>query len=50
MHLLFESPAGYALFQVLKSGVEGFDKMLEVERSGNRPRSWEEDERQKKKE
>ena len=41
-------------FQVLKSGVEGFDKMLEVERSGgrpiNRPRSWEEDERQKKKE
>ena len=41
-------------FQVLKSGVEGFDKMLEVERSGgrpiNRPRSWGEDERQKKKE
>ena len=41
-------------FQVLKSGVEGFDKMIEVERSGgrpiNRPRSWEEDERQKKKE
>ena len=41
-------------FQVLKSGVEGFDKMLEVERSGGRPinrlRSWEEDERQKKKE
>ena len=39
---------------MLKSGVEGFDKMLEVERSGgrpiNRPRSWEEDERQKKKE
>ena len=41
-------------FQVLKSGVESFDKMLQVERSGgrpiNRPRSWEEDERQKKKE
>ena len=41
-------------YQVLKSGVEGFDKMLEVERSGGRPinrlRSWEEDERQKKKE
>ena len=41
-------------FQVLKSGVEGFEKMLEVKRGGGRPinrqRSWEEEERQKKKE
>ena len=41
-------------FQVLKSGMEGHDKMLEVERGGgrpvNRPRTWNEDERQKKKE
>ena len=41
-------------FQVLKSGMEGYDKMLEVERGGgrpvNRPRTWNEDERQKKKE
>ena len=41
-------------YQVLKSGMEGYDKMLEVERRGgrpvNRPRSWGEDERQKKKE
>ena len=41
-------------FQVIKSGVEGFDKMLEEEQNGgqpiNRPRSWEEDRRQKKKE
>ena len=41
-------------FQVIKSGVEGFDKMLEEEMNGgrpiNRPRTWEEDRRQKKKE
>ena len=41
-------------FQVIKSGVEGFDKMLEEEINGgrpiNRPRTWEEDRRQKKKE
>ena len=41
-------------FQVLKSGMEGYDKMLETERRGGRPvnrlRSWGEDERQKKKE
>ena len=41
-------------FQVIKSGVEGFDKMVEEEQNGgqpiNRPRSWEEDRRQKKKE
>ena len=41
-------------FQVLKSGMEGYDKMLETERRGVRPvnrlRSWGEDERQKKKE
>ena len=41
-------------FQVLKSGMEGHDKMLEVERGGgrpvNRPRTWDEDQRQKKKE
>ena len=41
-------------FQVIKSGVEGFDKMLREEESGGRPinrhRSWEEDQRQKKKE
>ena len=39
-------------FQVIKSGVEGFDKMIEEEQKGgqpiNRPRSWEEDRRQKK--
>jgi hypothetical protein len=39
---------------VIKSGVEGFDKMVKEEREGgrpvNRPRSWEEDRRQKKKE
>ena len=41
-------------FQIIKSGVEGFDKMLEVEEAGGRPvnrsRLWEEDVRQKKKE
>ena len=41
-------------YQVIKSGVEGFDKMLEEEQNGgrpiNRPKSWEEDKRQKKKE
>ena len=41
-------------FQVIKSGVEGFDKMLIEEQTGGRPinrhRSWEEDQRQKKKE
>ena len=41
-------------YQVVKSGVEGFDKMLEEEENGgrpiNRPKSWEEDKRQRKKE
>ena len=41
-------------FQVLKSGMLGFDKMLEEERRGERPvnqlRTWDEDRRQKKKE
>ena len=41
-------------YQVIKSGVEGFDKMLEEERRGGRPinapRSWEEDRRQRSKE
>ena len=41
-------------YQVIKSGMEGFDKMLEEERRGGRPinapRSWEEDRRQRKKE
>ena len=41
-------------FQVLKSGMEGYEKMLEIERRGGRPvnrlRSWGEDARQKKKE
>ena len=40
-------------YQIIKSGVEGFDKMLAVEREGGRPinapRTWEEDKRQKKK-
>ena len=40
-------------YQVIKSGMEGFDKMLEEERRGGRPinapRSWEEDQRQRKK-
>ena len=40
--------------QSLKAGMSGFDKMVEVERSGgwpvNQPRSWDEDNRQKKKE
>ena len=41
-------------FQVIKSGVQGFDKMQDIENSGgrpiNRPRFWEDDQRQKKKE
>ena len=41
-------------FQVIKSGVEGFDKMLEEEQNGGQPinrlRSWEEDRRQRNKE
>ena len=40
-------------YQVIKSGVEGYDKMLEIEKSGgwpvNRPKSWEVDKRQSKK-
>ena len=40
-------------FQIIKSGVEGYEKMKQVEESGGRPintpRSWEEDLRQKKK-
>ena len=40
--------------QVTKSGVKGYDKMAEVGQNGgrpvNRPRTWEEDRRQKKKE
>ena len=39
--------------QVIKLGVKGFDKMAEVAQAGgrpvNRPRTWEEDKRQKKK-
>ena len=39
--------------QIIKSAVDGFNKMVEVERKGgrplNRPRSWEEDCRQKQK-
>ena len=35
--------------QVVKSAMDGFDKMVKVEREGgrpvNRPRSWEEDSR-----
>ena len=41
-------------YQVIKSGMEGFDKMLEEERRGGRPinapKSWEEDRRQRSKE
>ena len=41
-------------YQVLKSGVEGYEKMFDIEKSGgrpvNRPRTWEEDRRQRKKE
>ena len=41
-------------FQVVKSGMLGYDKMLEEERRGGRPvnqlRTWDEDRRQKKKE
>ena len=40
-------------FQILKAGMIGYDHMLEVERAGGRPvnlpRSWDEDNRQKKK-
>ena len=39
--------------QILKAGMTGYDRMLEVERAGgrpvNQPRSWDEDNRQKKK-
>ena len=39
---------------MIKSGVEGYEKMFEIEKSGrrpvNRPRTWEEDKRQRKKE
>ena len=41
-------------YQVTKSGVEGYDRMLEEEERGGRPdnspRSWEKDQRQRKKE
>ena len=41
-------------FQVIKSGIEGYEKMRRLELEGgrpvNRPRSWEEDKRQSKKE
>ena len=40
-------------YQVIKSGVEGYEKMLRIEKLGgcpvNRPRTWEEDKRQAKK-
>ena len=40
--------------QVIRSGVEGFDQMIEVSKTGGRPinraRTWEQDKRQKKKE
>ena len=40
-------------YQIIKSGVEGFDKMLKVSEEGGRPinspRTWEEDLRQKNK-
>ena len=40
--------------QVIKSGVEGFDRMMEASKNGGRPvnraRTWEQDRRQKKKE
>ena len=40
--------------QIIKSGVSGFEKMVEVAKIGgrpvNRPRTWEQDQRQKKKE
>ena len=40
--------------EVIKSGVEGFDKMVAEEKNGGRPinqrRTWNEDQRQKKKE
>ena len=39
--------------QILKAGMTGYDRMLEVEREGgrpvNQPRSWEEDKRRRKK-
>ena len=41
-------------FEIIKSGVEGFDKMVEEENNGGRPinqrRTWNKDQRQKKKE
>ena len=50
------SRSGYSemyRFQVIKSGIEGLDQMLEVEKFGGRPinrsRLWEEDLRQQKK-
>ena len=40
--------------QLIRSGVEGFHKMIEVSKTGGRPinraRTWEQDKRQKKKE
>ena len=41
-------------FEIIKSGVEGFEKMIVEENEGGRPinqrRTWNEDQRQKKKE
>ena len=41
-------------FEIIKSGVEGFDKMIAEENKGGRPinqrRTWNQDQRQKKKE
>ena len=41
-------------FEIIKSGVEGFEKMVEEEKKGGRPinqrRTWNQDQRQKKKE
>ena len=41
-------------YQVIKSGVKGYEKILAIKKSGgrpvNRPRSWEEDKRETKKE
>ena len=41
-------------FEIIKSGVEGFDKMIDEENKGGRPinqrRTWNQDQRQKKKE
>ena len=39
-------------FEIIKSGVEGFEKMIEEEKKGGHPinqrRTWNEDQRQKK--